>query len=69
MAKIASSVSVKSETFLANRRGMLDLLARMNEIEARTRMASEQSRSRFEKRHQLLPRHPQLLEPSHLLQC
>lgn len=56
MAKIASSVSVKSETFLANSRGMLDLLARMNEIEARTRMASEQSRSRFEKRHQLLPR-------------
>lgn len=56
MAKILSSVSPTSETFQANRQGMLDLLGRLEEIEGRTRAASERSRERFEKRHQLLPR-------------
>lgn len=56
MAKILSSVSPTSETFQANRQGMLDLLSRLEEIEGRTRAASERSRERFEKRHQLLPR-------------
>ena len=56
MAKILSSVSPASETFRANRQGMLDLLGQLEEIEARTRAASERSRARFEKRHQLLPR-------------
>ncbi|MEY8841323.1 acyl-CoA carboxylase subunit beta [Cribrihabitans sp. XS_ASV171] len=56
MAKILSSVSPGSEGFRANRQGMLDLLDRMAEIEARTRTASERSRERFEKRHQILPR-------------
>ncbi len=56
MAKILSSVSPSSEGFRSNRQGMLDLLDRMAEIEARTRTASERSRDRFEKRHQILPR-------------
>lgn len=56
MAKILSSVSTQSDAFQANRAGMLDLLAQMEEIEGRTRTASEKSRARFDKRHQLLPR-------------
>ncbi len=56
MAKIQSAVATGSEQFQANRQGMLDLLDQMAEIEGRTRTASERSRARFEKRHQLLPR-------------
>lgn len=56
MAKLLSSISTNSPTFQANRKGMFDLLERLEAIEARTRMASEGSRERFEKRHQLLPR-------------
>ncbi|KAA0916820.1 acyl-CoA carboxylase subunit beta [Aquicoccus porphyridii] len=56
MVRIASTVSPKSEGFRANREGMLDLLGQMEAIEGRTRAASERSRARFEKRHQLLPR-------------
>lgn len=56
MAKILSSISTQSETFRANREGMLALLDRLEGIESRTRLASERSRDRFEKRHQLLPR-------------
>ena len=39
MAKLISSVSPSSETFRANRQGMLDLLGQMEEIEGRTRAA------------------------------
>ena len=56
MAKIISSVSPSSEAFRSNREGMRAHLDRMEEIEARRRAASERSRERFEKRHQLLPR-------------
>lgn len=56
MTKIHSSLSPKSEAFTANRQGMLDLLGKIEQIEARTRGASERSRERFERRHQLLPR-------------
>ncbi|WP_163851359.1 acyl-CoA carboxylase subunit beta [Pseudooceanicola aestuarii] len=56
MAKILSSLSPTSEGFQANRQGMLALLDKLEEIENRTRRASEASRARFEKRHQLLPR-------------
>ncbi|WP_158971233.1 acyl-CoA carboxylase subunit beta [Chachezhania sediminis] len=56
MAKILSSLSPQSPVFQANRQGMLDLLAQMEKIEGRSRTASERSRERFEKRHQLLPR-------------
>lgn len=56
MTQITSTVSPASEAFQANRQGMLDLLKRLTEVEARSRAASEKSRARFEKRQQLLPR-------------
>ena len=56
MAKLLSSISSTSETFQANRSGMLTLLEEIAQIEGRTRAASERSRKRFEDRHQLLPR-------------
>ncbi len=56
MAQILSTISTQSEAFQANRLGMLDLLEQIERIEGRTRAASERSRGRFEKRHQLLPR-------------
>jgi geranyl-CoA carboxylase beta subunit len=56
MAKIHSSVSPQSPAFQANKQGMETLLAQLDEIEARPRAASDRSRERFEKRHQLLPR-------------
>lgn len=56
MAVIESKLAVSSETFRENRRGMLSLLARIRELEERTRSKSEASRERFEKRGQLLPR-------------
>lgn len=56
MAKLLSSISSASDTFQANRSGMLTLLEEIAQIEGRTRAASERSRKRFEDRHQLLPR-------------
>jgi geranyl-CoA carboxylase beta subunit len=56
MVKILSSISTQSETFQGNREGMLSLLEDMKDIEQRTCAASEKSRDRFEKRHQILPR-------------
>lgn len=56
MAQIESSVSTGSDSFKDNSAGMHALLDEMRQIEARTRAASEASRERFEKRHQLLPR-------------
>jgi geranyl-CoA carboxylase beta subunit len=56
MPVIESKISTSAEPFLANRAGMLALLARVRTLEERTRSASEASRARFEKRGQLLPR-------------
>jgi len=56
MANIESSLSVASETYRANREGMLALLDRVRQYEARTRQKSAASRERFEKRGQMLPR-------------
>lgn len=56
MARIDSAISPTSEGFQTNRAGMLALLAELEQIEGRTRAASERARERFEKRHQLLPR-------------
>lgn len=56
MAKILSSISTQSDAFQGNRKGMLSLLEGMKGIEQRTSAASEKSRERFEKRHQILPR-------------
>ncbi|HJV87740.1 MAG TPA: carboxyl transferase domain-containing protein, partial [Noviherbaspirillum sp.] len=56
MAYIETNISTSSETYQANRTGMLALLGRVRELEERTRQASAASRHRFEKRGQLLPR-------------
>ena len=56
MANIESSLSVSSDAYRANRDGMLALLDRVRQYEARTRQKSAASRERFEKRGQMLPR-------------
>ena len=56
MAVIESKVSVGSETFRENAEGMRKVLDRVRELGNRTRLKSESSKERFEKRGQLLPR-------------
>ena len=56
MANIESSISSSSDEFKANRAAMLALIERVRAFEDRTRAKSTASRSRFEKRGQLLPR-------------
>src|SRR6478609_6836689 len=56
MAIIDNSISPNSDTFRANRDGMLSLIARMRALEQRTRAASAAAKDRFHKRGQLLPR-------------
>lgn len=56
MARIESTISTNSDAFRQNGQSMTALLDEVRQIEARTRAASEASRERFEKRHQLLPR-------------
>jgi geranyl-CoA carboxylase beta subunit len=56
MAQIESSIATGSETFLAARAAMLELIARIRRIEQRTRSASAASKARFDRRGQLLPR-------------
>ena len=56
MPKLDTMPSCDSDSFRANRAGMIALLDQLGEIEARAKTASEASRARFESRHQLLPR-------------
>ena len=56
MSHIDSTLSVNSDTFQANRSGMLALLDRVRAYEQRSVDKSAASRERFEKRKQLLPR-------------
>ena len=56
MAVIESTISTSSESFQANRDGMLALIERVRGVEKRTIAASAKSRERFDKRGQLLPR-------------
>ncbi|MGJ7511327.1 acyl-CoA carboxylase subunit beta [Variovorax sp. GT1P44] len=56
MATIESSISTGSESFQANREGMLALIERVRGYEERSAVTSARSRERFEKRGQLLPR-------------
>ncbi len=56
MAYIESTISSSSESFNANREGMLALIESMRTYEQRARAKSSASRERFEKRGQLLPR-------------
>jgi geranyl-CoA carboxylase beta subunit len=56
MATIESSLSPSSESFAANRDGMLALVQRVRSYEQRAACKSAASRERFEKRGQILPR-------------
>jgi geranyl-CoA carboxylase beta subunit len=56
MAIIESTLSQSSNAFCSNRDGMLALLHRVREFEQRSAAKSAESRPRFEKRNQLLPR-------------
>ncbi|CAL80469.1 Putative carboxylase; putative substrate: acetyl-CoA, propionyl-CoA, methylcrotonoyl-CoA [Bradyrhizobium sp. ORS 278] len=56
MAIIDNTISPTGAAFQTNRDGMLGLIARMRELEARTRKASAAAKDRFHQRGQLLPR-------------
>ena len=56
MPRLETTVDRQSEAFRANRKGMLQAIGRMRELEAAVRANSERSRARFEARGQLLPR-------------
>jgi geranyl-CoA carboxylase beta subunit len=56
MASIESTIFSASESFQANREGMLALLERVRSCEQRSAASSARSRERFEQRGQLLPR-------------
>ncbi|UFZ02833.1 acyl-CoA carboxylase subunit beta [Bradyrhizobium ontarionense] len=56
MATIDNTISPTGAAFQANRDGMLGLIARMRDLEARTRNASAAAKDRFHQRGQLLPR-------------
>src|SRR5258708_21559399 len=56
MAILESTIAPSSDAFKANRAGMLALIARMRDLEERTRAASAAAKERFHKRGQLLPR-------------
>ncbi|NPU12109.1 acyl-CoA carboxylase subunit beta [Bradyrhizobium sp. 83002] len=56
MATIENTISSTGAAFQANRDGMLGLIARMRDLESRTRNASAAAKDRFHQRGQLLPR-------------
>lgn len=56
MPALQSNIAPGSEAFTRNRAAMLSLLARVRELEERTRSASSAARERFQNRGQLLPR-------------
>jgi geranyl-CoA carboxylase beta subunit len=56
MAIVESSSSKDSDALASNRTGMLALIARVRELEERTKNASARSKERFQSRGQLLPR-------------
>lgn len=56
MPILESNLATSGDEFARNREGMLALLARVRDLEQRTRAASEAARGRFEQRGQLLPR-------------
>ena len=56
MAAIESKLDTASDAFQRNRDHMLQLIARLRNLEERTRKESEKAKPRFDKRGQLLPR-------------
>ncbi|MCG6950872.1 MAG: acyl-CoA carboxylase subunit beta, partial [Betaproteobacteria bacterium] len=65
MPVIASKLATTSDAFQANRARMLELIATLRALEARTRDASARAKPLFDKRGQLLPREriARLLDP------
>ena len=65
MPALESRLHAESETFQAQRHGMLQLVERLRELEARAAAASARSKPLFDKRGQLLPRErlARLLDP------
>ena len=65
MSIFNSQINPNSEEFLHNRAGMLALIEKMQQLEARTRQASARAKERFAKRKQLMPheRVARLLDP------
>lgn len=56
MSSFRSRISTSSESFTSNRRQMLDLIGRLNELNDRAASISGKRKSRFERRGQILPR-------------
>lgn len=56
MTVFRSQISVTSEDYLTNRKGMLDLIDKLRELEGRAVAASSRSDAKFESRGQLPPR-------------
>ena len=56
MAVFTSKINTSSETFLRQRKEMLELVDRLNELNARGRAISEARKPRFDARCQLTPR-------------
>ena len=65
MAVFTSKINTSSETFLRQRKEMLELVDRLNELNARGRAISEARKPRFDARGQLTPRErlARLLDP------
>lgn len=65
MPALVSRIHPESDTFQAQRKGMLQLVDRLRELEARAAAASARSKPLFDKRGQLLPRErlARLLDP------
>ena len=65
MAVFASKINTSSETFLRQRKEMLELVDRLNELNGRGRAISEKRKPRFDARGQLTPRErlARLLDP------
>ena len=65
MAVFSSKINTSSETFLRQRKEMLELVDRLNELNGRGRAASEKRKPRFDARGQLTPRErlARLLDP------
>ncbi len=65
MAVFSSKINTSSETYQRNRRDMLELVGRLNELNGRARVLSEKRKPRFDARGQLTPRErlARLLDP------
>ncbi len=65
MAVFASKINTSSETFLRQRKEMLELVDRLLELNSRGRAVSEKRKPRFDARGQLTPRErlARLLDP------